>query len=469
MLKTVFLSTLILFGCSHGPKKSGGLPDPLVKTDEGFENGIFQFNARKYQLDNGLKVILVKNAKLPLYSFHIFYEVGSKHEPKGMTGSSHFLEHMMFKGAKRYGLGQFDKLIEGNGGVSNAYTSYDQTVYYENMPIASLETIIDVESDRMENLTLEEKGFNSEKEVVLEERKMRYENSPKGQIYMQTFSQMYRGTPYEIPVIGAIEDIKSVSRDQVQQYFKEYYAPNNAVIVIVGDIDFKDTLKNIVKRFGHIAASEKVIKSRAKREKKNLYQGKGPTVRVEHVNGKSENPLFMLAFPNAGYGDRKAYVSDILAGMLAGQTSSYLQQKYVYSRFPLVSSISASSYNLKHSGLFMVQGELLNGIGIKELEKNLFTDLPKFCQKSINQRNLDKVKNNLLIKFYSELETNGGIADYLGTQEVYTGDFRNYSKEVEVYNSITVEEVQKNCMDILKLEKSYFLTIWDKNSKKVNL
>ena len=189
--------------------------NPLKGSEE-----VPEFNVHKITLENGLKVLLLENHRLPIFSFQIFYEVGGRDEQKGITGASHFLEHLMFKGAKKYGPGEFDYLIEGNGGVNNAYTTQDLTVYYENMPANMLEKIIDVEADRMNNLLVEPKAFEKERSVVLEERKMRYENSPRGKLYLKFQERLYHNTPYGTSVIGDIADLKSVSRDQIYQYFK---------------------------------------------------------------------------------------------------------------------------------------------------------------------------------------------------------------------------------------------------------
>ncbi len=472
-LKSFLTLIVLLAGCSSAREdkrievKGARL---ISETFESTENSDqFSMNVAKYELDNGLNVLLIQNARLPLFSLHLFYGVGSKHELKGMTGSSHFLEHMMFKGAKKFGQGAFDKIIEGNGGVSNAYTNYDMTVYYETMPIDALELILDVEADRMENLTLEEKGFLSEKEVVLEERKMRYENSPRGQLYIRTFTQMFAGTPYETPVIGTVEDIKSVTRKQVYDYFKTYYAPNNATLVIAGDIDFEATIKSIVKYFGAIAPSELLAQVKQEREDEKLYQYNGPHQYEEHLFGQSENPIFMLAFPSYPYGHRMSYVGDLLASILAGQGSSFLQQKYVKSQNPVLSSIYAGNYNLQHSGILYITGEMMPSVSPADFNKRLQADLRSFCADEINERSVFKVRNKILKSFYNELETSKGIADYLGSLDVLTGDFQNYLKELEVYNSIEVEELQKSCVELLVKPRPYYLTIWNQNKIKAEI
>lgn len=457
-LATAALSILFFVQCSTAP---------VAQTKEGLQDGIHQIDARKYVLKNGMTLILSKNTKLPVFSIYTYYKVGSVHETPGMTGSSHFLEHMMFKGAKKYGKGQFDKAIEANGGSSNAYTSYDETAYYVNLPVSALGNILDLESDRMQNLLLDPSDFKKEKQVVLEERKMRYENSPNGQLYIGVMNKMFEKTPYEVPVIGTIEDIKGVSRDQVFEYFKDFYAPNNAVMLIVGDIDYEKTLREVKAQFEKIPASKDVTAIQKVREvgfentlKKNI---------ANYYHGKSENPLFALAFPGIKYGTREGYVGDLLAAILAGANSSYLNQKYVASNKPILSSISASNYTLKHSGIFFIMGEMIDKNKSKSFEKSLLKDFKNFCSTKITERNVQKVKNQYLLGFYKDLETNAGVARYLGTIESYIGDFTKYTDEIKTYQSIKTSEVKEACDKFLLSQNHYYMTVWKNNKKKFKI
>jgi len=439
----------------------------ISETKGGLVEGIYQIDAKKYKLPNGLTLILSKNTKLPVFSVYTFYKVGSKHETKGMTGASHFLEHMMFKGAKKFAQGRFDKVIESNGGSSNAYTNYDETVYYESLPITSLELILDLESDRMQNLLLEPKAFESEKQVVLEERKMRYENSPRGQLYIGMMNKVFKGTPYEVPVIGTIEDIKSVSRDAVFKYFKDFYAPNNAIMLVVGDIDYDKTYEMIKKYFGPIPASEALASLKAQREVG--FESKLNKNETDHYQGKSENPMFTLAFPGVKYGSRDGYVGDILSSVLAGSKSSFLNKKYVEGKAPILNSISASNYTLENTGVFFVMGEIGKKYNLDTLKTDLLKDFKNFCSNEINDREIQKVKNKYLIHFYDELQTNAGVANYLGTLESHLGDFTKYVDEIKTYQSITTAEVKKACSEFLLSKNHYYMSVWKNNSKKLNI
>jgi zinc protease len=414
-------------------------------------------------LSNGLTILVIPNHKLPIFSYYTFFKVGSKFEGKGITGASHFLEHMMFKGAKKFPEGVFDHYIEANGGNTNAFTTNDQTVYYENLPILSLEKIIEMEADRMENLALNPESFEKERQVILEERKMRYENSPGGQLYQLMLEEMMKGTPYETSVIGSIEDLKSVSRTQIQEYFKNYYAPNNAIIVVVGDVDPSKTIKLIEKYFSSIAKSEKLAELKSKVEKDDVFIAKPSWGKTFKVKGGSPEPLFSLAYSGDKIGTRRAFVMDLLSNILSEGVGSYLNQKYVSGDRQILSGIDAANYNLENAGVFFIKGSLLKGKNFDVFIKELKKTLKKSCNEAITDKNIQKTKNQYLVAAYGELETNDGKAIFLGTRESLFGDYKFYEKEFEIYDSITKEEIVKECKKIFNEDKSVVFSIWEKN------
>ena len=421
----------------------------------------------KKVLDNGLTILLVKNDKLPIFSYYTYYKVGGKFETEGITGSTHYLEHMMFKGAKKYGPGEFDKLVEGNGGSNNAYTTNDLTVYYESLPSEHIETMIDLEADRMQNLALEAKSFESERNVVLEERKMRYENSDRGKLFLQMMKEVFAGTPYGTSVIGKIEDIKTVSRDQMMSYFKKFYTPNNAVIVIVGNIDTDDVFDLIEKKFANIPANKDLahVKSQILQERQG-FDFKGSFNRWVKLHGTSPTPSFMLAYKGIKIGPRDAYVLDILSSILGDGASSYLNQNFVLSRSPIMSNVYAANYTLQDSGVFFVSGQLLKDQSIKNTKEVLIKKIRSGCFDAIDERSVQKVKNQYLVQMLSGLDTNAGVAKFIGDREVFYNDYNFYKKEYAIYNSVSVEELKQACEKYLKKDNSIFLSIWNQHQKK---
>ena len=451
---------LFNFGCS-----SVTLNQNENKAREKLGNEI-KIKVKKYTLDNGLRVLLVENRHLPIFSFYSFYDVGAKFETPGITGAAHFLEHLMFKGAKKYGPGEFDKLIEGNGGSSNAYTTMDKTVYYENLPSEHIDLIIDLEADRMANLLLEKTSFESERMVILEERKFRYENKTGGKLYLKMMQEMFYGTPYGGSVIGDIKDLETVSRDQIQDYFKRFYAPNNCVIVIVGNFDTSKVLASIRDKYDSIPASTSIDKFKVERSMPTLYKHQAELKRTINLNGPTPTPQFMVAYKGEPLGTKKSFVMDILASIIGDGKSSYLNQTYVYSKKPVLSNIYSSNYTMAHSGSFYVGGELLKGVSLDKFRTNFQKDLRKICENSFSERELQKTKNQYLINYYAQLETNAGMASFLGQRESFYGDYNFYKKELEIYNNITLEEVKNACHEIFKEGENIFLSIWDKHSVK---
>lgn len=417
----------------------------------------------KKTLSNGLTVLVGENHKLPIFSFYTYYKVGGKFERDGITGASHLLEHMMFKGAKKYGEGEFDKFIEGNGGKNNAYTTNDNTVYYENLPSQHLNKVIDIEADRMQNLLLEPSSFERERNVVLEERKMRYENSDRGKLFLQMMKEVFKGTPYGTSVIGKIEDLKSVSRDEIFEYFKTFYAPNNAIIVIVGDVDTEDTISEIEKKFGDIPKSENLDQHKKEQLSKLGFDFKGKFNRHVKLKGQTPNPNFMLTFPAVKIGEKDGFILDILASIIGGGESSYYSNKYVLTSKPLFSNIYAANYTLQESGVFFIGGEVISGSSPNKARKVLTDNLSVICEESINERALQKVKNQYFIDMVSGLDTNAGVAKFVGDREFFFGDYRFYKKELEIYRSITTDELKEACSKYLVKDKHLFISIWNKH------
>lgn len=478
---SLFLSVIALFSliqsCSvmqSSSKESVGDSEVEIKDGKvvkqesatGLDDLTLKLNVKKIVLDNGLRILIHENHKLPIFSFYTFFDVGGRYEYKGITGASHFLEHLMFKGAKKYGPGKFDTIIEKNGGMTNAYTTFDSTVYYENLPSEMIENIIDLEADRMDNLLLEKNAFEKERLVVLEERKMRYENNPQGKIFLSMMQSMFRGTPYGLSVIGSAEDVKALNRDTVFKYFKKFYAPNNAVVVISGDVDSDKTIEYIKKYYGNIKKSELVGSTKKKMDSPKNFITKTKFRREVKLNGTNPIPMFILGYKGDKLGTRKALVLDILSMIMSGGSSSYLNQKYVQSKKPYLSSIHASNYNLRNDGVFFLFGSLMKKTNLRSFKRRVLRDIKNVCTEAVTERSVRKVKNQFLVSYYNEIKTNSGIASFLGTNENFFGDFNHYKKELKQYASIGTEEIKRECRNLFKDDKYVFLSIWNKHSKK---
>lgn len=450
-MKIWFALMTLLLGCSTTQTKDKGLSESI------------NLDVKEVRLQNGMTALIVPNHKLPIFSLYLFYNVGGKNEVPGITGASHFLEHMMFKGAKKFGKNTIDFIIEGSGGSTNAYTTNDQTVYYENLPSTELAKMLEIEADRMENLLLDPDDFNKEREVVLEERKMRYENSPRGQLYLELMQNLYAGTPYGRSVIGDIADLKSVTREQIHKYFKRFYAPNNVALVLVGDVD-PDKAEEIIKqRFGSIPSSPSVDEAHASLKDEDFAPRLTQSKVIER-KGESPSPMFMLAYPTVKAGHPKGYPLDVLSSILGSGKSSALINQYILTNKPAATGMYAAHQSLDKSGFFFIGGELVRGVKLGEFRKDLEQKLKSYCDTEITESNIQKIKNNYLVDLYGGLDTNAGLARFLGERQLLFNDWRFYKEELAMYEKVNVEDVKNVCKEVFA-KPSVFVSVWNQHKE----
>ena len=454
LLRVIIL--VLISGLAYGFSKKS---QPYDRGLSGDAESYIQLDVKKKVLENGLTIIAVQNEKLPIFSFYSYIKVGGKYEQKGTTGASHFLEHMMFKGAKKYGEGEFDKLVEGNGGTNNAYTTNDLTVYYETLPSEHFSVIADLEADRMANLLLAKESFEKERLVVLEERRMRYENSDRGKLYLDMMKAVFKGTPYGGSVIGEVADLKSITRDDVQKYFKKYYAPNNALIVVVGSLPTSEVFEVIEEKFGKLPKSKNLEADKAKVLAAKGFDFKSDLSKDIRLKGSSPTSMFSLAFKGVKISHADSFVLDILSSILGDGGSSYLNQKYVLGKKPLLQNIYAANYTLQDSGVFFIGGQLKEKTRLNKWKKELRKELRGVCETAISERAVKKVINQYLVSMLKGLDTNAGVARFLGDREVYFGSYDFYKKEIKKYESITIDQLKVACKKYLTVDDSLFISI----------
>ncbi|CBW26167.1 putative zinc protease [Halobacteriovorax marinus SJ] len=455
MNKTIILLLLVsLLGCSGMSKQE----DQLTHSTSDLK-----IDVKKYTLSNGLRLLVVENPQLPIYSYYTFFDVGGRYESKGTTGATHFLEHMMFKGAKKYGPHKFDTFIESNGGSTNAYTTFDSTVYYENLPSHTLETMIDMEADRLSYVLLEPKAFEKERAVVLEERKYRYENSPKGQLFLAMMQSVFKGTPYGGSVIGDAQDVKNLQIPEMRKFFDQFYTPDNAIVVIVGDVKADEVYKMVKDKYGDLKASNGLAEFKKKMDSEERYSHRARYKQEVKLYGKSPIPIFTIAYKGKKIGEKDAYVMDILSSIFGDGSSSYFYQKYVRGKKPILSRINVANYTLRNNGVFFFTGELLPNTNLTKFKRKALKDIRRSCDDAITDRTVQKTKNQYLISYYSQLQSNSGIASFVGLRENFYNDYSFYEKELEIYQSITAEQVKEVCHQLFDDNEYIFLSVWDKH------
>ncbi len=405
----------------------------------------------EHTLPNGLKVRLLPSDAVPTCSFYTFFRVGSRNERPGITGISHLFEHMMFNGAKKYGPGQFDKTLESNGGSSNAYTSNDVTVYYEDFMSEALETVIDLEADRMKSLAVTPKMLESERQVVIEERRLRVDNEIGGLMDEELSTLIWKAHPYRWPVIGWMKDIENITREDCLDYFRTFYAPNNATVYVAGDFDPKQALALIRKYYGGIEAGPQIPRVLdAEPEQKGE--------RRAEVRHPAQAPSLMIAWRGPAGDHPDTLTLDVLQYALSVGQSSRLTRALVYEQ-ELAVSVSVDWTWRFDPGSFLIGVELKPGADPKATEAALFAQLEKVAKDGLEPHELEKAKNNLAAHLYRELATNNGRAHALGTYEIMLGSWKAGLGLASRYQTITAEDVRAAAAKYLTPERRSVVTL----------
>ncbi len=393
-----------------------------------------KLDVEKYQLPNGLTVLLYEDHSVPLVSYNTWFRVGSKDERPGITGIAHLFEHMMFKGAKRYSGEDFDRITHSSGAVNNAFTSNDYTGYYIDGPSDKLELIMDIESDRMVNLNITDEKIKTEREVVKEERRKRTDNSVMGALWEATFDLVYKAHPYRWPVIGWMTDLNRITLKDCQEFYKTFYAPNNAVLVVAGDINKAKTKDLIQKYYGSLPSS--VIKPRT-----YPTEPKQGGERSREITRAVQTPTVGMAFKTSKAGDDDTYVLDLIANILGSDQSSRLYKRMVY-RSQIVLNVSASSWTPQEPGFFQITAGLRSGMTPDNILKVIENELWILRTKGVGEAELKKAKNQIMMDYVSSLKTIHGKAHALALNETLFGDYQMFFRDLDKYDVVTVDQVQ---------------------------
>jgi zinc protease len=399
-------------------------------------------NVTEKVLPNGLKVLLREEHKAPVVTFQIWYKVGSRNERLGKTGVSHVLEHMMFKGTKKNGPKTFSQTVQRNGGNDNAFTSKDYTAYFENFASDRIGISLDLESDRMQNLLLDPKDALSERDVVKEERRMRTDDDPVNTMVEQMMSVAFSAHPYQWPVIGWMEDLSSITRDDLSNHYRTYYTPNNATIVVVGDFDTKTLLPSIEKYFGAIPRGPSVPAVTAV-EPKHLGE------RRVIVKKQAELPAVFAGYNVPTLKHHDTYALEVLQGVLSSGKSSRVYKSLVYEK-QLALYAGGDYDNISTDpNLFSVYAGVMPGKTTEEVEKALYAELEKLKSEPITDEELQKAKNQIEASFIMGQDSIFYQAMLLGQFET-VANWKLLETYVENIRAVTKE-------DVMRVAKEYFI------------
>ena len=390
-------------------------------------------NVKAETLPNGLRVLVLENHKAPVVTFHIFYKVGSRNEQVGKTGLAHLLEHLMFRGTKKYKPEEIDAIIQENGGDLNAMTSEDDTEYFENINRDHLDVPISVEADRMANL--DPKGFDAEKAVVMEERRMRTEDNPEDALDELSRAQAYIEHPYHWPVIGWMHDIQGLTLDDALAFHAIYYSPQNALVVTVGDFDADKVMKQISEQFGS-------IKNGPKPPPFNQIEPPQEGERRVILRHAANLPAFEESFHVPNLKSPDAYPLEVLAEVLADGKSSRLYQDLVIEKRLVVGTSAGSNMLSFDAPLFTFSAQMRPNVKADEVLAEVDRQIKMLQDKPVGTDELQKAKNLEQAEFVYGQDSTFNQAMQLGTYELL-GDYKMIDRYIPSIDQVTAADVQR--------------------------
>lgn len=388
----------------------------------------------RYRLGNGLDVLLLEDHSAPVFAYQTWFSVGSRHERPGITGIAHLFEHLMFKETKNLPEGEFDKLMESHGAQTNAATWVDWTMYREELPAGNLELVVRLEADRMENMILDDDQLESEREVVKNERRYRVDNDPEGTMFEVLYATAFNQHPYSWPTIGWMKDIEAISLDDCLTFYKKYYAPDNATVVLAGDFKADEALALINAYYGHMPTSgveQPVIPP----EPSQVAE------RRRVVVMPLSSPKLLYGYKMPGLTDDDHASIEVLHQVLFGGQSGRLYRKLVVET-ELAADASAWVSEFAYPGLYEILITLKEGGKPEEVEPLVNAELQRLADEPISQRELEKAQNQLEAEFLRNMQEVGDRAYGLGHYAITGGDYRLLFTVTDRYRAVTPQKVQ---------------------------
>jgi zinc protease len=413
----------------------------------------------EYKLSNGLHVILHEDHTTPTVAISVLYHVGSKNEDEKRTGFAHFFEHLLFEGTENIKRGEYMKLVQNSGGVINANTSFDRTFYFETLPSNKLEQGLWMESERMLHAKIDDIGLETQRKVVKEEKKQRYENTPYGRLLEQIFANAYTKHPYRWTPIGEAQYIDNATLPEFIDFYKTFYVPNNATLSIGGDLDIAQAKVWIEKYFGTIPKGTKEI------PRPTIVEPAQTAEKRVNFYDKVQLPAVVFAYHAPAQGTPDAYALEMLANILSTGKSSRLQKEVVDKE---QKAVAAGAFNLptEDPGLVMMFGIANMGVKAEDLEKSMNEQVELITNNPITQDELMKVKNSMENDFVSKNQRVLGIVETLADYHVYYGDANLINTELERYNKVTIADMQAAAKKYFRPENRTVLYYLPESQKK---
>lgn len=389
----------------------------------------------EYNLDNGLHVILHNDDTAPVVVTSVMYHVGSKDETPDRTGFAHFFEHLLFEGTKNIKRGEWMKIVTSNGGVNNANTTDDRTYYYEVFPSNNLELGLWMESERMLHPVINEIGVKTQNEVVKEEKRTSFDNRPYGNIVTVVKENMFKNHPYRWSTIGSMKDLDAATLEEFQAFNKKFYIPNNAVLVVAGQIDIPQTKEWIQKYFGAIPKGETL--------KKESYTEEPitETIKATYKDPNIQIPMLVASYRIPSMKTRDARVLDLISSYLSDGKSSKLYKKIVDEK-KMALQIGAVGFNQEDYGMYIVYGLPMGAVTTTDLLKEMDEEIVKLQTDLISEKDYQKLQNIFDNQFVNSNSNVEGVAENLAKYYMLYGDINLINNEIDLYHSITREEIR---------------------------
>jgi zinc protease len=399
------------------------------------QNEAAQFPVATKTLKNGMKVLVQTDHSIPNVALYIFYRIGSRNEHPGTTGLSHFFEHMMFNGAKKFGPGELDKAMEANGAANNAYTNENTTVYQDWFPRSALKLIFDIEADRIQYLSFDPKRVESERGVVASERRTEVDASNSGILDEQLQATAFVAHPYQWPVVGWMSDIEHWTMDDLKHHFEMGYAPNNATMVVVGDVTPEEIFQLCEKYI-------EPIPQHAPPPKVTTVEPEQTGERRLVVRKAAELPLLQIAYHVPQTNSPDFYALNILRTVLVQGESSRMYQRLI-DKDQIALDVGITLSPAFDPTILKMSIQPKQGVDPQKCEAAVYQELDRVKKGSIGDQELEKAKNIRLVEFYQQMRTINGRANTIGTYEVFFGDYHKLFDAAKNYSAVTKEDVQR--------------------------
>jgi zinc protease len=408
---------------------------------------------REFTLDNGLHVIMHQDNTTPIVVTSVLYHVGSKNENPERTGFAHFFEHLMFEGSENIDRGQYMNIIQSRGGTLNAYTSNDITYYYELLPSNELELALYMESERMLHSKVDLTGVQTQREVVKEERRQRYENQPYGTILPETLKRAYQVHPYQWAPIGSMDHLNAATIEEFQQFYKDFYVPNNATLTIAGDIDYATAEKLVRNYFSEIPKGAKEI------YRPDVVEPKKTTELRDVIYDNIQIPAVIQAYNLPPRNHPDSYALSMLSTYLTGGNSSLMTKELVDKQQKAL-VVAAIPLELEDGGVFLMYGITNMGVEPQDLEAEVDKLIKQVQDQGISEEEFTKLKNIMENNIVSGNSTIAGIAENLAEAKVIYGDTNYINQVMDAYAKVTkadIQRVAKEYMDLTGRVVLYYL------------